>query len=200
MPRIVRVRQEAPVVNKRVSKQEMVPLPALRADRIKALADALNLSPRLLATGGPRADLRAQLLLDASLTSAHSVVSHLAQLGGYVDGGEPMPSLPRRHKSGALTDRPSVRAAAADADATAGAVALTTALTIVANVTAAPLSAVSSADATAVSTAVSTDVSTAAILSNGRACIPTAAATATAATTATSYTARCIVNRYCYRN
>ena len=129
MPRIVRVRQEVPVVNKRVSKQEMVPLPALRADRIKALADALNLSPRLLATGGPRADLRAQLLLDASLTSAHSVVSHLAQLGGYVDGGEPMPSLPRRHKSGALTDRPSVRAAAADADAAAGAVALTTALT-----------------------------------------------------------------------
>jgi len=131
MPRIVRVRQEVPVVNKRVSKQEMVPLPALRADRIKALADALNLSPRLLATGGPRADLRAQLLLDASLTSAHSVVSHLAQLGGFVDGGEPMPSLPRRHKSGALTDRPSVRAAAADADvdAAAGAVALTTALT-----------------------------------------------------------------------
>lgn len=131
MPRIVRVRQEAPVVNKRVSKQEMVPLPALRADRIKALADALNLSPRLLATGGPRADLRAQLLLDASLTSAHSVVSHLAQLGGYVDGGEPMPSLPRRHKSGALTDRPSVRAAAADADAdaAAGADALTAALT-----------------------------------------------------------------------
>ena len=40
-----------------------------------------------------------------------------------------MLSLPRRHKSGALTDRPSVRAAAADADATAGAVALTTALT-----------------------------------------------------------------------
>ena len=129
MPRIVRVRQDVPVVKKRVSKQEMVPLPALRADRIKALADALNLSPRLLATGGPRADLRAQLLLDASLTSAHSVVSHLAQLGGYVDGGEPMPSPPRRHKSGALTDRPSVRAAAADADATAGAIALTTKLT-----------------------------------------------------------------------
>lgn len=135
MPRIVRVRQEAPVVNKRVSKQEMVPLPALRADRIKALADALNLSPRLLTTGGPMADLRAQLLLDASLTSAHSVVSHLAQLGGYVGGGEPQlaqlggKSLPRRHKSGALTDRPSVRAAAdADADADADAAGVVSAV------------------------------------------------------------------------
>ena len=152
MPRIVRVRQEAPVVNKRVSKQEMVPLPALRADRIKALADALNLSPRLLATGGPRADLRAQLLLDASLTSAHSVVSHLAQLGGYVGGGEPQlaqlggKSLPRRHKSGALTDRPSVRAAAdADADADADAAGVVSAVVSAAAPAAAPAVALTTA-------------------------------------------------------
>ena len=152
MPRIVRVRQEAPVVNKRVSKQEMVPLPALRADRIKALADALNLSPRLLTTGGPMADLRAQLLLDASLTSAHSVVSHLAQLGGYVGGGEPQleqlggKSLPRRHKSGALTDRPSVRAAAdADADADADAAGVVSAVVSAAAPAAAPAVALTTA-------------------------------------------------------
>lgn len=58
-PRLARLPGQAVVsLNRRVSKQEVVSLPIIRAERTKALAAALNLSPRVVSSSA-----KAQLLL-----------------------------------------------------------------------------------------------------------------------------------------
>ena len=111
MPRIARMpKQVEAVTHRRVSKQEVVPLPAVRADRVKALAGALNLSPRLLG----KDVAKAHMILAATPAALRNGAVEISSARRPPRPDELSPRHTRPSvRSGALTERPAAKDATA---------------------------------------------------------------------------------------